>query len=316
VIRALYGGIPLPELGWPTPVDPGDYWGGAEALDDPAPFHNFNRFGGELAEGVDEVAFAALDQRFLDRLRIVLRGEAGWDDPELRALARALVVDHPALHDSRPLITGGPLDGPALWDITEDHIPDVAPMAADRILGPWADELPSRALITAAVEALAFSPLMPSGNSPAGFRYAHRPRPSLEERDGLRGAIRAPPMLWAVPADPSAPWTPLLPLSPQMHPDGPTVGAPVPLPGVDVARAAVGRLHPSDDGRWHLSGGISLGAHPPAAPLMRRLTLTLWRVRRHERRANWEDLMRRRGEVLYRTCAHWWWREVYAHKAG
>jgi len=309
-IRALSGGIALPELGWPTPPDPGDGWGGAEVLDDPAPFHNFSRFGGEAAEGVDEATFEALDAAFLARLRAVLRGEAAWDDPELLRLVEALRLDHDIQHDSRPLVEGSALHWRALTDMTEDHIPDVAPMAADRILGPWADEAPSRALITTAVTALAFAPLMPSGNSTAGFRYAHRPRPSHAERDGLRAALRAPPMLWAVPEDPSLPWTPLLPLAPQMRPDGPTVGAATPLPHVDVVRAVVGRLHPDGQGRWHLTAGVGLGAHPPEAPLTRRLTLTLWRARRHERRANWEDLLRRRSEVLYRTCAHWWWRTL------
>lgn len=310
MIKRLYGGIISPEKAWPSPVEPGDYWGGAEALDDPAPFHNFNRYGGERAEGVDEAAHAVLDARFLARYRAVLRGDAGWEDPALLEVATALRVEHPAAHDKRPLVEGGPLWGPPLWDMTEDHVPDVAPMAADRILGPWADEAPDRRLITAAVEALAFAPLMPSGNSTVSFRYEHRPRPPLAERDGLRAARFVPPMVWSVPADPDALWTPLLPFADQMHPDGPTVGEAVPLPGVATVRAVVGRLHPMGDGRWSLTAGIGLGELPPVEALMRRLTLELWRVRRHERRATWEDLLRRRGEVLYRTCSTWWWRQA------
>ena len=86
------------------------------------------------------------------------------------------------------------------------------------------------------------------------------------------------------------------------------------LPGQDLRRGivdadavVVGRAVPRADGRWMGLAALGLPEPPPARVLARRLKLEMWRLLRHERRATWEDLLRRRSEVLYRTCATWCW---------
>jgi hypothetical protein len=37
------------------------------------------------------------------------------------------------------------------------------------------------------------------------------------------------------------------------------------------------------------------------------MMLELQRLRRHERRLTWEDLLRERAEVVYRTACEWSW---------
>ena len=305
----LAGAALPPEDSWPEAPHPSQEFWGAESLADPVSFHNLQRYGQGRAEGMDEGRWAALDAAFMERYLAVIRGDAAWDDAELLELAAALALDHPLHHDRRAAAEGPALDG-ALVDVTEDHVPDVVMMAADRILGPWADEAPDRALLRAAVQALAFTPILRSGRSPALYRYGHRPRPPEAARLGLKGAMQAPPMLWDAR---ESPWRPLLPIAPQLRPDGPIAGAPALLPGAGRTDFAAARLHPDGEGRWSVCAGIGWeGSAPPADRVMRRLRLELWRLRRVERRATWEDLLRRRGEVLYRMCSLWWWRRVGA----
>ena len=52
---------------------------------------------------------------------------------------------------------------------------------------------------------------------------------------------------------------------------------------------------------------LALPALPPLDVINKRLNKELFRLRRHERRANWETLLRQRGEVLYRLCASFCW---------
>ena len=37
------------------------------------------------------------------------------------------------------------------------------------------------------------------------------------------------------------------------------------------------------------------------------MTFELRRLRRHDRRLTWEDLLRERAEVVYRTACEWSW---------
>ena len=127
------------------------------------------------------------------------------------------------------------------------------------------------------------------------------------EAGNTGAAAHAPAMLWAVSEEG---WKPLLPLSERMAPPGPVVGDITPLPGVTDVVAAVARLHPPADGYegpWIAEMAMGLGQLPPVAALRRRMTLAHWRLRTLERRSTWEDVLRRRPELLYRFCAAWWW---------
>ena len=52
---------------------------------------------------------------------------------------------------------------------------------------------------------------------------------------------------------------------------------------------------------------MPLPGRPPTAAIVRRLSLELLRLRREERRSSWEDLLRKRAELLYRLALGWAW---------
>lgn len=195
------------------------------------------------------------------------------------------------------------IDDALLSDIAEDFVPDVPMLAGDRWLGPWADESPPRPLLRVAAAGAAFLPVLDDGLSPVRRWEMATPQPSPEIRATVRAVGLSPPNLWRIEDDGC--WTPLSPISAHFQPSGPVLADVVPLRG--PSRVVVGRAVPRDDGRWIGLAAMGLPEPPPARLLARRLDLELLRLRRHERRSTWEDLLRRRSEVLYRFCATWIW---------
>ena len=63
------------------------------------------------------------------------------------------------------------------------------------------------------------------------------------------------------------------------------------------------------DGLFFVAG-LPLKRVPPVDMVTRRLRQEMIRLRRRERRFSWEDLLRERGELLYRTCFEWLWLEL------
>ena len=96
----------------------------------------------------------------------------------------------------------------------------------------------------------------------------------------------------------------MLPLGERFIPQGQVTGVP------DVP-AVIGRLIASKTGP-HLVAALPLIRTPPVDVIQRRLWLEYLRLRRRERRLSWEDLLRERGEVLYRSCFEWLWLQLEA----
>jgi hypothetical protein len=311
--RALVGAIPSGHRAWPDSLEPADEYGGEEWLLERGDYENFVRFSGGRSHGVKRAQWAAMDARWCALFLEVLRGGRGAEDPEFLELSAKLALDHEIPHDRRRAALGEATDAAALRDLAEDHAPDLPTWASDRVLGPWADEGYDRALAGLAVEVMAYLPVLRGDVSLVDRWSETRPYPPLPQRRALRATAHAPAMLWAVSPEG---WRPLLPLSDRMAPPGPVAGPITPLPGVRRVVAAVARVHPGPErheGTWIAEAALGLGALPPAGALRRRLTLTLWRLRRLERRATWEDVLRRRPELVYRFCAAWWWS---LHNAG
>ncbi|MCB9791270.1 MAG: hypothetical protein H6741_00950 [Alphaproteobacteria bacterium] len=298
--------IPNADDAWPLSCEPADEWAGDEWLDDlPSSYSNYQNLGGKLSE----TAYAEADAAWLERYRAVLRGEATEADPELRRLSHELFLIGDRSHDRRPARVAPEAIPPTLLaDIGEDYVPDAGLLAADRFLGPWADAGPPRAALKAAAGNLCFLPLMDYGGTPRS-RWSHgaRPKPELSLRQAVHAAARAPVMLYRVEAD--GRWTPLLPLGELFHPEGPVQAEIADL--VPGRRAAIlGRAWPCEEGHWAGECALGVPELPPLGALERRLDLELLRLRRHERRSTWEDLLRRRPEVLYRFCTSYaWWLE-------
>lgn len=281
---------------WPMTHFSADPWAADEWLDDPSDFKDYKRWG---SGALDKAAYTAQDQAFLQAYRAILSGEDRLSATSLHAHAQALDVPTQRTHDWRePQVVPRSMPDLRIAQMAEDLVPD-APLLAERWLGPYALDA-SRPLMTIAVAGTCLFNTLANDSSPAvRFRNA-RPRPDLHDRQGLGALMMAPAMLW------DAQWRPLLPLYESWLPTGPVVADPVPLSGAP-GPYTLARLVPTEDGSWHANMAISLRQAPPPSWLERRLHLELLRLRRHDRRANWETMLRQRGEVLYRSCAVWSW---------
>lgn len=279
------------EFAWPDRIEPGDPWAGDDHLSLPAEFENAESFAPERQ--LDADTFAALDLRFEATLRAVVAGRL--PRAALDPLAERLGLVGPRRHDLRPtLLSPLRVSDNLLADISENMVPDIGQVGPDRVLGPLADlpVTPAMRVLTAAV--LAFAPVGRLGQSPIERLARLRPHPPLDLRRSLVAIDRSPPCLWRVDGDRLRP---MLPLRETFAPD-------VPVAGVPAAPAVIGRLVFGPQGAW-LACALALPALPPLAVLGPRMDLEQTRLRRYERRATWEDTLRVRGEVLYRSACEW-----------
>ncbi len=286
------------ERATPAVLIPGDPWAGDERLEMSGDHADYKRSGVylDMPTPLGPEQTAALDREFETRYGAILDGEA--DYASIESVARSLLVWGARRHDRRPLIVAPCLVADTvLSDLAENQLPQVGLIGPDRVLGPFS-EVPTPRWVRVLVGAvMAFVPEVPPG-VPAWSRSSkRRPRPDPSVRAGLRAMARVPPMLWRVTGPNRI--EPHLPLAAMSTPSGP-------VDGVPATPAVVGRAVPTRDG-WGLAAALPLPRLPPAEPLIRRLDLELMRLRRRERRLTWEDLLRERSEVLYRTTCEWLW---------
>lgn len=281
------------EYAWPEILAPRDPWSGDEARPDATSYANYRAFGGEA---LTEAAYAEADREFLRVYRAILDGQLPWG--AIGEPAKLLNVWGAIRHDRRPLDPAPEhISDPVLADHAEDWVPDVGQSAPDRVLGPWVEyTLPLRARQSAAA-AMVFSPGAAQGLSAPERVVRTDPKPPPAYRDSLRAVGAAPPCLWKVGAEGEL--EPALPLAQLFLPKGRVAGVP-------AGPAVLGRAVPGPEG-WWLAAGLALPGLPPVAGIVRRLSLEMLRLRREERRSSWEDLLRKRGEVLYRLALGWAW---------
>ena len=286
------------ETAWPELVAPRDPMAGDERLADPADPADLLAHGGQGGgEVLSEAEFTRWDEAFLSAYAAVLDGRAPWGATD--AAARAMALDHPRRHDSRPpRCWPSPIDDRDLADIVEDRTPDVR-LVLERVLGPFADgPLPRRARCAGAA-VLGKLPALRHGSRVYDRVLKDKPKPESPVRARLRAVSAAPAMLWARDG---AGLRPLLPLARLCTPVGPVQadlgGCPAAL-GMAIAG-------PDHQG-WSLAGCLPLPVIPDPVPILRRLDLEMQRLRRHDRRLTWEDLLSSRPEVLYRTACEWTW---------
>lgn len=279
---------------WPEALCPEDPYCGDEVLDQTGNYANYCVFssGEKISQGEHDEA----DSMFCASLRKILIGQDAYD--ELNQAAMALQIDFPATHDRRPArVAPFVLAESRLSDIVENWVPDIGVMAPDRVLGPWSDEPLSDWLRALCGRVFCFSPVLYPTIRPMGRESKSRPRPDLDTRRVLIAMMRAPTMLWW-----SDPVTPALPISDRWIPDGQVSGVP-------EAPAFVGRIYKTPEG-WQTCCVLPLAIRPDPIPLKERIRLELMRLRRFERRVTWEDVLRDRGEVLYRSvCEQLWLQE-------
>jgi len=296
-VRSIVGKSPVASTASPHTIAPMDPYAGDEAMVWVGSHKDYLRHAertGAKPE-LDVEAYAFLDLEFERVYRAILDGQADWSS--IDPLAEALLIGPDLTHDRRPpgeaLAT---IPDQQLADIAENQIPGVGLVGPDRILGPWADE-PLPAWLRIQVGAImAFVPEIDPGVPSWARAIKRKPRPPTEVRQTLRVMARAAPNIWIVEGDELVP---LLPLEKRFLPRGPVIDVPnVP--------AVIGRVVHGQQGPF-LVASIPLLRVPPAEVIERRMRLEWLRLRRRERRLTWEDVLRERSEVLYRSCCEWLW---------
>ncbi len=289
--KVAFGGGQAFENAWPEILDARDRRAGDELLPAPGSYENHRDFrSGPL---LSPERWAELDAQFVRLFPLVLAGRA--PPAELEALAQQMGLCSEMRHDSRrcdlvePFVSDG-----LLADIAGNYLPEVGPIAADRVLGPFADLVLPRELRSTAVGLLATIRVVAPAERPIERFCEDKPRPPIPLRAAVRAAFLAPPMLYAVEGG----LRPMFPLAPGFRIPDP--------PRLPDAPAALGRLVPTRTGSAFILG-IALPILPEIEPITRRLTWELWSVRRHELRLTWEDLLRERAEVLYRAVMEQVW---------
>ncbi len=261
----------------PLVLNRGDPSSQDEACFEPGSVENYQRFSGGA---LDAAQLQAAEERFHEAYLAWLGGHGAF--AALEPLARDAGLAGELRHDKRRLHDAlVPLPDRVLADVVEDEVAD-ARVLVERITGNPYDR-PS----TGALAALAWLTTLGERRAVDAWFEDERDR-SLTH--AMRCVDRAPPCLYRD-------GVPLLPLSRQQTPSsGP--------PGVYVARAY--RL---GDG-WGFSCKVDLPACPDPAVVQRRLLVELWRIRAEERRSTWEDVLRRRSEVVYRASSEGAWRSM------
>jgi hypothetical protein len=282
------------ERAWPEELRPEDPFSGDEGLADPATYAQYLQWVRPAL--LSEAEFLASDAAFLEAYFEVLAGQRPWGATD--ESARALVIDHALRHDSRPARPAmAALSDDIICDLTEDWVPSIGLVAPPRVLGPWAMlELPRRLrMLCGAV--MAFSPVFPPSIRPMSRPGRTKPKVDGAIKSALIAVLRAPMMIWTV--GPDGGLQPLLPMARRSLPQGRVSDVP-------QAPAVMGRAvqHP---GGWWLACAMPLPAIPDAAIVQRRLELEYRRLRRHDRRMTWEDVLRDRSELVVRTVCEWLW---------
>jgi hypothetical protein len=283
--------IPVPDVAWPEPVLPEDPYAGDEILPWPPPRDPRRA-------------------RFLASYQAWALGHRSLEDPALRALAEeaGLLETPDPVPLPRTLEAEARLPADAWFaHLAEDRLPDLGLIATERVLGPWADERPSRRQRLVAAGVLAFSPYMPPRVRPLERCLHERRESPAEDRLAVRAVDRCPAMLWEVVAGlrPRA----LLPLPDLYLPPEPVRQLPEedgePAHPLD-AGTWLARCFPGPGG-WYAALALPLPRCPDITWVQCRLELELWRCRVLWPAFTWVDLLRERAEVLYRCCHEWIW---------
>ena len=299
-VQSIVGRDPALDSASPHRLVLRDPYAGDEALPWSGSYDNYVRhmawLGSEEVLTADQ--YSSLDIEFERVYRLILDGHADWS--AIDRIAEALQVDFKLRTDRRPpgeaetVVTDSQMS-----DIAENQLPQVGQIAPDRFLGPWADENIPRWVRVQVAAAMMFVPELDPGVAPWARRIKRKPMPDPPVRQTLRVMARTPPMLWRVQGRSIEP---MLPLGERFMPQGEIAGVP------DVP-AVIGRVIASKQGPY-LAAALPLLRTPPAHVIRRRLWLEYLRLRRRERRLSWDDLLRERGELLYRSCFEWLWLQL------
>jgi len=293
-LAAVWSLPPRIERAWPEELRPEDPFAGDEGIADPATFAQYLKW--VRPARLSESEFLAADAEFLEAYFDILAGRQPWGATD--SAASRLVVNHDLRHDQRPARPAmAPLSDDVICDLAEDWVPSLGLMAPPRVFGPWSMlDLPRRLRVYSGA-VMSFSPVFPPSIRPMSRPGRTKPKVDGVIKSGLIAVLRSPMMLWRPCEDGSL--EPLLPLARRSLPEGPVTGVP-------EAPYVLGRAVRHPDG-WWLACALPLPSLPDPQILQRRVVLEYQRLRRHDRRMTWEDVLRDRSELVVRTACEWLW---------
>ena len=181
-----------------------------------------------------------------------------------------------------------------LANLTEDWIPDIGLFGQERVLGPFAP-YPAWKILCGAI--LCFSPLLKHGVTPAG-RFVDTQKSNHTLSLGLQA--KTPCMLWKQ-KDQCV--EPLLPLATHYRPTGKIHKLP-------NQTCFVARISPLQAG-WTASCVLPV-PEIETKYLYNRLLLEWLKLQRSNARIFWEDILRYRSELIYRSILEYCY--IYQYK--
>jgi hypothetical protein len=172
-----------------------------------------------------------------------------------------------------------------LANLTEDWVPDIAMFAEERVLGPFAP-YPQLKILCGAI--LCFSPLLKHGITAAG-RFADTQKSAFGSALGIQA--KSPCMIWQQTINKEV--KPLLPMSERYIPQERVHGLP-------DSSFFIGRICPTKDG-WQASCLLPIPI-VGARYVYNMLTMEWLKLQQSDARMFWEDVLRYRSELIYRSA--------------
>ena len=169
--------------------------------------------------------------------------------------------------------------------IAEDWVPDIGLFAEERVLGPFA---PRHKLRTLCGAILSFSPLLRHNCTPIGQYGSLKSRTKGSHSLGIQA--KTPVVPWKIHDNDSV--SPLLPIEERYIPN-------MPLQSLPQTPFMIARIVASSTG-YTLSCVLPLPAVSPQY-LFNRMRLEWIRLQYQNRYIYWEDMLRFRAELLYRS---------------
>lgn len=284
----LYQPIPL-RTAWPLAQTIEEYSGDHGVLH-ALKYETFQKLHPDSLNHAD---WLETDDTFQKEYRSCIEGHVFKDDT-WRGFCQKLHLQFELKHDScQILLAHMPLSNALLSDICEDHLPQIGLFVDELIFGPLTQKRlpnPMRQLAGAVCSTL---PLLRHGHSAVVKLSTQRPRATEAIHGSLTAHQRTPFMLWKRTELNGA--MPLLPIGEQYIPDSIVENIP-------DSPYFIGKIIKTPE-----NFAVTCGMGISDASLLQKILLPRLKIEwiRYQRysKITWEDILRERGDVLYRTAS-------------
>lgn len=293
----LHQPVPL-RTAWPLAETLEEYAGDSAILNTP----KYQRFQKYHPNSLDEYSWKETEELFQKKYRSYIQ-EGLFDEILWRDICIKLHLQYETKHEScEQLSAQKQLSDALLSDICEDHLPQIGLFSDELIFGPLSESWLPYSMRQLGGAICAMLPLLEHGHSAIAKLSSQRPKISPDIYSSLTAYHRTPFMLWKKKENSKNQTNdrvePLLPLGTQYIPEASVKN----LPSTDYF---LGKIIKLGD---HFVVSCAFGLENIQEILFLRQILTS-RLRiewiRYQRysRITWEDILRERGDILYRTAS-------------